>query len=247
MVKPNELPEELKKEQEVLSVKGGKACFYCFGEGTLHLPPGSNVPMKAPGQKSAKESILRSKSGRRFLVVNADKPFVGKGPQWLYQDETLSGGWEPFDWEMCRKLDEAYQEGAGAVCRIGAVDGAWIDRGGPMNVEGPAHGRGGVVSEIDFSDMTLRQVGHGGVVSQGWVMARWWVTVRGVYPKIATQNTASVLPTAPTSERCLPLSTILRHDLERMIEPIQPAPTRATLRPNRHPSPGWVGPRGTQD
>ena len=187
------------------------------------------------------------KAGRRVLGVNADKPFVGKGPQWLYQDETLSGGWEPFDWEMCRKLDEAYQEGAGAVCRIGAVDGAWIDRGGPMNVEGPAHGRGGVVSEIDFSDMTLRQVGHGGVVSQGWVMARWWVTVRGVYPKIATQNTASVLPTAPTSERCLPLSTILRHDLERMIEPIQPAPTRATLRPNRHPSPGWVGPRGTQD
>ena len=154
MVKPNELPEELKKEQEVLSVKGGKACFFCYGEGILHLPPGSDAPMKAPEQKVTKESILRSKSGRRFLVVNAEKPFVGQGPQWLYQDETLSGGWEPFDWEMCRKLDEAYQEGAGAVCRIGAVDGAWIDR------RDAAFRDVAVESEIDFSDMTLRQVGR---------------------------------------------------------------------------------------
>ena len=60
------------------------------GQGSLLVQPGrAEAPLDQQEQKNhKKETILRSKSGRRLLVVDGEKPFVGKGPQWLFQDGT---------------------------------------------------------------------------------------------------------------------------------------------------------------
>ena len=121
LVAPAQLTEELQREQEFLSTKGGTRCFYCHGTGLFRhfwlteyggrddISAGLDLPVTKWSQSGRHLGRFASRldSG---VIVDAT---------WLFETPV---GWRVFDDGMKLKLEEAWYDGVGCIVRVMTVD-----------------------------------------------------------------------------------------------------------------------------